>query len=243
MRPTGPCALCNNVAPLCESHIIPEFLFKTLYDDKHRFHQLSISDYRSRLLQKGMREYLLCEGCEGKFSRWETYARSVIVRGAELRYTREGKITWVSGIEYEPFKLFEMSILWRAGVATVDFFRNVRLGPHEERLRKMLLAGEPGPPWRYGCMIAGTRIDGRPSTGMMIEPTPIRLDGLAGVRFIFGGFTWGFLVSSHRPVFPSAGVIFLQRDGRLPIIVGDLEDAPFFQEMMARGARARAGVS
>lgn len=236
-RPTGPCALCLNTAPLCNSHIIPEFLFKALYDAKHRFHEVAISVDRERLLQKGMREHLLCDACEEKLSAWETYARGVLVGGVPLSFSREGNVIWVSGIDYPRFKLFEMSILWRAGVARSEFFTKVHLGPHQGRLRQMLLAADPGPPWLYGCFLAGTKIGGRPSTGLMIAPGPIRLGDVNGMRFVFGGFTWGFLVSGHKPLAAVLNTI-LHPNGRLPLIVGDLEQAPFFQEMMARRRRS-----
>ena len=50
-------------------------------------------------------------------------------------------------------KLFLMSLLWRAGVAKGDFFRCVKLGPHQERLREMLHAEDPSEPDEYGCLI------------------------------------------------------------------------------------------
>jgi len=36
------CKLCNNEVPLRNSHIIPEFLYASLYDDKHRFYEISV---------------------------------------------------------------------------------------------------------------------------------------------------------------------------------------------------------
>lgn len=30
------CALCNQLGPVRDSHIIPEFVYKAVYDDKHR---------------------------------------------------------------------------------------------------------------------------------------------------------------------------------------------------------------
>ena len=32
-RKVAQCALCLNVAPLCDSHIIPELLYKPMYDE------------------------------------------------------------------------------------------------------------------------------------------------------------------------------------------------------------------
>jgi len=48
------------------------------------------------------------------------------------------------GIDYKTWKLFLLSILWRAGVVSRSEYRGVLLGPYELKLRKMLLDGDPG---------------------------------------------------------------------------------------------------
>ncbi len=62
-RPVGPptttCALCLE-RPLRDSHVIPEFLYKSIYDEKHRFYALAVGEYPG-YEQKGIRESLLCE--------------------------------------------------------------------------------------------------------------------------------------------------------------------------------------
>ena len=57
---------------LCRSHIIPEFFFKPLYDEKGRYHQYSADPEQKTLVhQKGLREYLFCRECEDRFRVWE----------------------------------------------------------------------------------------------------------------------------------------------------------------------------
>jgi hypothetical protein len=139
----GTCALCLSNGPLRDSHIISEFLYSSLYDDKHRFHVLEAGEKYTDFKQRGYYEPLLCQSCETKLSVWESYARGALTGGRLFQYRREGNITWVEGIDYTRFKLFQLSILWRAGVAKDEFFRKVSLGPHAETLRGMLLAEDP----------------------------------------------------------------------------------------------------
>jgi hypothetical protein len=82
----GRCALCQQDRELCASHIIPEFFYKPVYDEKHRFYTFSTdpADEVEGPEQKGLREHLLCKDCEGKLSAWEGYARKVIYGGLEL---------------------------------------------------------------------------------------------------------------------------------------------------------------
>jgi hypothetical protein len=137
-----PCALCLQEVELRRSHIIPEFLYETLYDDKHKFQVLSIIPEKpSWHEQKGLRERLLCSACEQRFSVWERYASLVLKGGVPLSYRTEGSIVHIAGLNYTQFKLFQLSILWRAGVSSLPFYEKVQLGKHAETLRLHLLAG------------------------------------------------------------------------------------------------------
>ncbi len=60
------------------SHIIPEFIYSPIYDDKHRMVLLETDERYASFQQKGIREHLLCQDCETKVSKWETYARGVL---------------------------------------------------------------------------------------------------------------------------------------------------------------------
>ncbi len=51
--------------------------------------------------------------------------------------------TVLPGVDYSKFKLFLMSLVWRAGAASGDFWETVKLGPHEEKLRSRIRAGDP----------------------------------------------------------------------------------------------------
>jgi hypothetical protein len=69
------CALCQQNKQLCDSHIVPEFMYQHMYDANHRFRVLSRNEVdATRFLRKGLREELLCRDCEAKFSKWESYA-------------------------------------------------------------------------------------------------------------------------------------------------------------------------
>jgi hypothetical protein len=80
----------------------------------------------------------------------------VLKEMAETEIPADESYAVVSGVEYQPFKLFLMAQLWRAGVASDPLWEVVRLGPHEDRLRKMLLEADPGKSHEYACAL--TRI-------------------------------------------------------------------------------------
>jgi hypothetical protein len=193
-----PCALCLQEVGLQRSHIIPEFLYETLYDEMHRLQVLSIIPEQANWReQKGLRERLLCHACEQKFSVWERYASLVLRGGLPLTFKQEGNIVHIAGLDYRQFKLFQLSVLWRAGASSLQFFEKVQLGKHEEILRRLLLAGDPGSPERYCCFMFGLKHDAKAFTGIIMQPGRVRLNGHSAYRFVFGGFLWAMLVSSH----------------------------------------------
>jgi hypothetical protein len=195
-----------------------------MYDAKHRFNVLSSSpDHKDRLEQSGLWERLLCDECEGRFSLWERYASQVLSGGAALNYRRQGDIVYVSGLDYTKFRLFQLSILWRSHISTLKFFEKVDLGPHAERIRVLLHAGDPGRFCRYGTLMFGVRFNGSAMKEVIIQPAVQRLDGHRAVRFVFGGFLWVFLVSSHDIVAPLAKGI-LQPTGQLLFLNKDAQE-------------------
>lgn len=209
------CALCMKEKTLRNSHIYPEWIYKPLYDEKRRLEILSVvPDGRNELKQKGMREYLLCDDCEQKISVWEGYARSVFVQPVTpLEVQREGSMLRVGGLDYAKLKLFELSILWRAGVSTLPFFKKCQLGPYAETLRCQLDASDPGHPDRYGALMFGLKVGELPETLQVIaEPRPVRSYGIKAYNLTFGGFLWVFHVSSSDPP-PMLRMAFLQEDG------------------------------
>ena len=115
--------------------------------------------------------------------------------------TIPGLVVEIHGLDYTLFKLFHLSILWRASVSNRDEFRNVKLGPHEETIRKMLLADDPGAPQTYPFWgrILFDPADRRVTDDVIVEPEASRVDAHYIYVFTFGGCAWYYIVSSHDP--------------------------------------------
>jgi hypothetical protein len=235
------CALCLREAELRLSHIIPEFLYKSMYDEKHRLSLLSaIPEQPNMYKQKGLREKLLCDACEQLISIWEGYASKVLNGGLSLSYNSVHRMIHVSGIDYNPFKLFQLSVLWRAGISKLPFFSKVELGIHSEALRRMLLASDPGTHERYGCIMIGIEHQGKAFTDVLLEPKKTRFDGHSGYRFVFGGFMWAMLASSHDLRAPLRDCT-LSPEGRVSILIrqaGEMRNLMAFSRELSRLGRA-----
>lgn len=181
------CRLCLRVAPLARSHVIPEFIFASLYDEKHRFIEV-VDMLRGRVTrgQKGYRERLLCSECESLVNRYERHARRLFVDPLPAKVSRLRRTH--HNLEYARLKLFFLSVLWRASISSLDVFKHVELGPHEERVRQAILRGDPGPPEVYATMIWVLNFNGEQLRDFIVEPTHMRVEGRKCYRFVMGGF-------------------------------------------------------
>ncbi len=220
------CKLCLQNKPLRNSHIIPEFLYKNekLYDDKHRFLRLSSESTEPNILeQKGRRQHLLCWDCEQWLDRqYEKYAKRVLYDERHIYSTQLQHVEVLVNIDYARFKLFLLSILWRVSISTLSEFSHVNVGPHEERIRKMLLDFDPGYPYQFGCLVLDPDTETDPVTGLqvehsvMLQPQTVEAAGYTTVLLMFGGLIWTYVVSDQLKDFP-AKERFLSRDGKLVI--------------------------
>lgn len=223
------CRLCLSNSDIVRSHIIPEFLYRPGYDEKGRLYEIEASSGRRAFRQKGFREQLLCRSCEALLGKHEKYF-------ADLWYERKALPHRVATnsvtlhVDYEPFKLFLLSVLWRASISTLEPFQVVRLGPFEEEIRLMLLQGRAGPDTRFQIFACVYLLPptATPCHGTIVPPSKVRLpDGNKGYSIVFGGVKWFFVVS--RCVIQSIRSGALSSSGSITLPVRDLtEDTTFF---------------
>src|SRR3990170_3516203 len=139
------CRLCLKPAQLMLSHIIPEFMYEETYDDKHRTLRVDRqSPSRPRTLQKGLRERLLCADSESRLSKYEAHAAPIVKSLPTLPIDPSGLHLESQFVDYRLFKLFEMSLLWRAAVSNEPLFAGAKLKKAEPRLQEMLAGERPG---------------------------------------------------------------------------------------------------
>lgn len=220
------CRLCLKESELRKSHILPEFFYLPLYDELHRTMHIP-SNKKEKLIQKGVREYLLCQECETKLSRYEGYAIKAIRDIPNFKKDLRGGTVFSDNVDYETFKLFQLSILWRAGVSNNLMFANVNLGKHEQKIRTMLVEENPGSYTEYGCFIVmlpnPQKID-----KIIMPPMPEKLFGHNGYRFMIGNLFWYYIVSSH-PVQSAIKWLYLQEENILRIWLANWNE----QEILA----------
>jgi hypothetical protein len=235
------CRLCNTANELCRSHILPEFVYRQLYDEKHRFSILTAGVDNKLYGQRGLTERLLCHACEQRLCRYEKYAADVMTGRCHHRCQKQGDRITIKGIDYTPFKLFLMSVLWRASISTLEFFKLVSLGQREELLRQMLLAEDPGKPEEFGCVVIFAHDRGHDMSDTLFNPEPMRWAGRRMYKLFFAGAAWLYHCDQQPPV-AHLQKFFLRPEGSLVGLFGDLGEAQRYGESAKRLAK-RAGYA
>lgn len=152
------CKLCNTEKELIKrSHIIPDFLYHGLFNETHFIATIELEDFKNRKrIPTGVYDkHLLCRDCDNRIiGRFESYARNVLLgcKGnietqpiIEQRINQlNRKYLHVKNINYSKFKLFLLSILWRASISEQNFFKSIKLSvEHETAIGKMILDNNP----------------------------------------------------------------------------------------------------
>ena len=131
--PIGVCRLCKDARPLCDSHLLPKAAYRLIRKTSGASPVVATRGLvRASDLQ--VRQYLLCERCEERFSGPERYALSQCCRGRRFQlqellatlmplqpnpdaelipYATAG----VAGLDLPSLVYFASSLLWRASVA------------------------------------------------------------------------------------------------------------------------------
>ncbi len=148
------CQLCGQEKKLIKAHIIPEFMYQDTYEDGKMLEFMGIDlnkadESKARYRYKGIYDAsILCDDCDNGFlnKEFDDYA-SRILYGYDKQNLKISRYKQADGVaflvanpvDYTKFKLFLLSLLWRASISKRPEFEQVNLGPHEEKIREMIL--------------------------------------------------------------------------------------------------------
>lgn len=215
------CKLCLEEKQLIKkSHIIPEFMYQDLYDDKHKmivFTPAEMARGEGFVKNPSLGEYesgLLCIDCESKvLSKYESYASKALYGGMLAsnecpvfqNYINPDGLKYSSGtnISYSKIKIFFLSILWRASISSRPLFSEINLGEHEEILRKMILNGEPKEIDDYPIFFSAFVNDKNAPRNLIAQPQIRETEtGHTSFIFIIGGMIYFFYLNSKELKIP-----------------------------------------
>ncbi|MGH7978160.1 MAG: hypothetical protein ACREE6_02195, partial [Limisphaerales bacterium] len=155
-----------------------------------------------------------------------------------------GRHHWMrlQGLDYAKFKLFLMSLLWRLGVSSLDFFNEVNLGDHHEGiLRTALLNDDPLDEFQYSCLFSVVTLNGKFYPDWIVPPTLAKGMNQHCYRIVINGILYSFFVSS-KPLSAEFKPIVVNRNGELHIRLENAANIPFlwdFAQQMSRAINLR----
>lgn len=145
------CNLCKiEIANKDNSHIIPKFMCKGLFEDTKPRHSLYINNKgKGKKIQDTPKENkILCKNCEKRIEIIETYFSRKIIDINNYKNLKEYfEIEKISDQEFlicksittNAFKLFIYSIIWRASISNLLEFLNFKINNNvEEEIRIFL---------------------------------------------------------------------------------------------------------
>lgn len=200
------CKLCKKEKDLIKkSHIIPEFLYQDLYDDKHRLIKFDViekvngNERVSKLPQGEYEGGLLCKECDNeKIGQFETYLGNILNKeeiaveqkpNCKKIINDDGvEFTRIENIDYKSLKLCLLSILWRASISKRPFFKDVDLGPYEEKIREQLNTETPTKDTDIPIVIMSWNNDKETATDVIGQPVRHKEDGKTYYSIVINGF-------------------------------------------------------
>ncbi len=154
-------------------------------------------------------ELVTAEG-EEIFKKLDDYAYKLLVenRGALRPYVLEGKLVGAglntNEFDYSKLKLFFLSLLWRASETSLLAFNKVKLGPHAEVIRQMVVNGNPGSVEKYSVIPFRFQEDQATpfKKGSLIYPYREKLLGITIYRFFLCEYTFMVKVDNRKTPEP-----------------------------------------
>jgi hypothetical protein len=148
----GICAFCTKLRRLCDSHILPRWLYR----ERGTNFKLISSTHPFKLRRPiGPYEKLLCLECEGLMGRYDEYSAEFFK--VSRYWPCDERTNWrvVYTYDYEKLKLFFLSVLWRAGAANQDFYSQIQPDAATMAdLHNMIKNGQPGDAQDYSVMLS-----------------------------------------------------------------------------------------
>lgn len=205
------CKLCHIDKPLIKkSHIIPDFMYQGLFNEKHFIAPVYLKEMKvGKMKPTGFYDSdILCADCERKIiGKLESYAKLVLWggKGNPNKFqklisanTHEGNnLLYFENIEYTKFKLFLLSILWRASISKQKIFNQVNLGEHEEVIRKMIIENDSKTENDYSVGIMLLKENKITPTKFIVDPIKIEEFETLTYVFIVNGIVIDYNISGN----------------------------------------------
>lgn len=214
-KATITCQLTGNVGPAIDAHVIPRSFYKfngdgqMIYvgEDSYRKKRCPIGIYDQTIVtQQGENAFQECDRYGANFFVQDFHSKPWKILQGDNPDNPRGKILDPGEFDPNMIRRLCMTILWRAHASSQDFFKKIDIGPHESRLRSLILRNEVGDPSDFSIILSGWSDT---SSAPTLVPHRVRVDGTNYVHFKTSVIN--FLIKVDTRPFPK---------DLLPVVVG-----------------------
>lgn len=211
----GKCLLCLNEKTLLKkSHIIPDFFYREagLYNEKHKIIKINVEAFAKskRISYVPSGDYeggILCNDCDNELiGELETYGRKILYGGLNpseqiecfhVVNPNDGmKSTICKNVDYQRFKLFLLSILFRASISKRDLFQEASISDNElEALRLMLVNRNAGLSDNFPIIMFSYLEDETIPNDLISPALKSTPPGKTLITFLIGGFVFTYYIT------------------------------------------------
>lgn len=219
----GKCKLCLKSGELVDSHVIPAALHQDVQRELESKEPMRLVTERLPYEPRsptGVYGQFLCRACKSSFHPFDEegirYIRLYREEENRNRPYGTGELAFETFTDYRKFKLWILSLVWRAHHCNHHFYHRIDLGLQESRIRNLIRESNPGDSRTYS--VAASVFNEPLARWWIGDPHPEQYDGINHIRFyIYGGFT--FIIKIDLADSPEAiAPVILDENGVLPVI-------------------------
>ncbi|MCD4745063.1 MAG: hypothetical protein K8R58_02065 [Bacteroidales bacterium] len=232
------CNLCQQEKKLItKSHIIPEFFYREagVYNEKHYMYKIETQRY----LRTGEVSYvptgeyeseILCEDCDNnRIGELETYGSKVLYGGLSpeknIKFTNyrnpfDGfEYTIFENVDYKQFKLFLLSLLWRAAISKRKTFKEAQISiKNEEKLRKMIFTRDAGEINNFPIVILSYLRDNAAPTDLIAQPIKSSTIDKDLITMMLAGFVFVFNITNNYKEISEIKDVTITPEGKFTVL-------------------------
>ncbi|MEZ4722685.1 MAG: hypothetical protein R2813_12490 [Flavobacteriales bacterium] len=172
---------------------------------------------------------ILCKNCDNNLiGQYESYARKIVYPDSDIEWQKRNHRLEVNeagikrvilDVDYKNFKLFLLTILWKAHITSHEFFQHINLGKYEPLIKERILNGDPGGDDEFETSIV-ILLDGHFLNKSVMAPREIKLNQNYSYHFLINQALYSFNLSSHNKmdIFKHSGI---RSNNELSIFIAD----------------------
>jgi hypothetical protein len=245
MEKIGICLYCGQTKKLIKAHITPKCFYTAVFDSGEKPTQFSSqpNEYPRDLPIGPYDENILCAKCDNKLGIYDDYAKILLFDTPTTKIPLSSFIK-IETYDYKIFKLFFLSLLWRASISKEPMYEQVKLGStHTNRILSMLKAMNPGTADDYSVVVE--KFDDPESCVVHLQTKRGRVkpSGIAFYRFSGAGYSF-FIKVDSRPTPELFRSLMLAPDSPFLISIKSWEKSMEYDEVLnvvANATESRKG--